>query len=98
MWFPVHTAGPETAPQCGEFVNKAYMDDSPAVNRLCRCSGEMSPSQFRGTMPKQQIVSSKLRQPSGHFSHATVVAAQGRLVFISGKTAPPADHSIARIG
>src|SRR6202521_3042317 len=49
-------------------------------------------------MPKQQIVSSKLRQPSGHFSHATVAAAQGRLVFISGMTARRADGSIAGIG
>src|SRR6266540_1434226 len=30
-------------------------------------------------MPKQQITSSKIRQPSGHFSHATMVAAGGRM-------------------
>ena len=35
-------------------------------------------------MPKTQIVSPKLRQPSGHFSHATMIEARGRLVFISG--------------
>ena len=49
-------------------------------------------------MPKQQIISDRLRQPSGHFSHATVVAAEGKLVFISGMTARRADGSIAGIG
>src|SRR5947209_17486952 len=49
-------------------------------------------------MPKQQITSKKLRQPSGHFSHATMVEARGRLVFISGMTARRADGSIAGIG
>ena len=49
-------------------------------------------------MPKQQIVSAKLRAPSGHFSHATMTEARGRLVFISGMTARCADGSIAGIG
>src|SRR6202051_1384063 len=49
-------------------------------------------------MPKTQIISPKLRQPSGHFSHATMSAARGRLVFISGMTARRADGSIAGIG
>lgn len=49
-------------------------------------------------MPKTQIVSKKLRQPSGHFSHATVVEARGRLVFISGMVARRADGTIAGIG
>jgi 2-iminobutanoate/2-iminopropanoate deaminase len=49
-------------------------------------------------MPKTQIISPKLRQPSGHFSHATMVAARGRLVFISGMTARCADGTIAGIG
>jgi len=49
-------------------------------------------------MPKTQIVSPKIRQPSGHFSHATVAQARGRLVFISGMTARRADGSIAGIG
>ena len=49
-------------------------------------------------MPKTQIISPKLRQPSGHFSHATMVAARGRLVFISGMTARRADGSIAGVG
>jgi len=49
-------------------------------------------------MPKTQITSSKIREPSGHFSQATTVAARGRLVFISGMTARRADGSIAGIG
>jgi enamine deaminase RidA (YjgF/YER057c/UK114 family) len=49
-------------------------------------------------MPKQQITSDRISQPSGHFSQATVVEAQGRLVFISGMTARRADGSIAGIG
>jgi reactive intermediate/imine deaminase len=49
-------------------------------------------------MPKTQIVSPKLRQPSGHFSQATTIAAQGRLVFISGMTARRADGTVAGIG
>jgi enamine deaminase RidA (YjgF/YER057c/UK114 family) len=49
-------------------------------------------------MPKKQIVSAKLRAPSGHFSHATMADARGRLVFISGMTARCADGSIAGIG
>ena len=38
-------------------------------------------------MAKQEIVSDKLRTPPGVFSHATMIEAQGRLVFISGMTA-----------
>ena len=49
-------------------------------------------------MPKKQIVSDRLRAPSGHFSQATMVEARGRLVFISGMTARRADGSIAGIG
>ena len=49
-------------------------------------------------MPKTQIVSPKLRQPNGHFSHATMIEARGRLVFISGMTARRADGTIAGIG
>ena len=49
-------------------------------------------------MPKQQVRSDKLRQPSGVFSHATTIEAQGRLVFISGMTARRADGSIAGVG
>ena len=49
-------------------------------------------------MPKVQISSPKLRQPSGVFSHATAVEATGRFVFISGMTARRPDGSIAGIG
>jgi len=49
-------------------------------------------------MPKQQIHSDKLPRPSGVFSHATMIEATGRLVFISGMVARRADGSIAGIG
>src|SRR3954463_14028874 len=49
-------------------------------------------------MPKKQITSSKIRQPSGHFSHATMIEARGRLVFISGMTSRRADGTIAGVG
>jgi len=47
---------------------------------------------------KKQVTSDKIRQPSGHFSQATVIEARGKLVFISGMTARRADGSIAGIG
>src|SRR5689334_25420026 len=49
-------------------------------------------------MSKKQVQSDKIRQPSGHFSHAISVEAKGRLVFISGMTSRRADGSIAGIG
>ncbi len=49
-------------------------------------------------MAKVQITSPKLRQPSGVFSHATVIEATGRFVFVSGMTARRPDGSIAGIG
>ena len=49
-------------------------------------------------MPKVQILSPKLRQPNGVFSHATAIEATGRFVFISGMTARRPDGSIAGIG
>jgi len=49
-------------------------------------------------MPKTQIISPNIRQPNGHFSQATMIAARGRLVFISGMTARRADGSIAGVG
>jgi len=49
-------------------------------------------------MPKTQIVSPKLREPSGHFSQATAVEAKGRLVFLSGMTARQADGTMAGVG
>jgi 2-iminobutanoate/2-iminopropanoate deaminase len=47
---------------------------------------------------KKQITSDKIRQPTGHFSQATVIEAKGKLVFISGMTSRRADGSIAGIG
>ena len=47
---------------------------------------------------KKQITSDKIRQPTGHFSQATMIEARGKLVFISGMTARSADGSIAGIG
>jgi 2-iminobutanoate/2-iminopropanoate deaminase len=49
-------------------------------------------------MPKKQVTSAKIRQPSGHFSQATMIEARGRLVFISGMTSRRPDGSIAGIG
>ena len=49
-------------------------------------------------MPKQQIRSDKLRQPSGVFAHATAIEAKGRLVFISGMTARQLDGTMAGVG
>jgi enamine deaminase RidA (YjgF/YER057c/UK114 family) len=50
------------------------------------------------TMPKQQIISRQLANPSGHFSHATAIAARGTIVFISGMVAKRADGTIVGIG
>jgi 2-iminobutanoate/2-iminopropanoate deaminase len=47
---------------------------------------------------KQQVTSDKIRQPSGHFSQATVIEARGKLVFISGMTSRKADGTIAGVG
>ena len=47
---------------------------------------------------KQQIISKKLRQPNGHFSHATAIAAAGKFVFISVMTARTVDGTIAGLG
>ncbi|MGJ7524819.1 RidA family protein [Variovorax sp. GB1P17] len=47
---------------------------------------------------KEQISSPKLAQPNGHFSHATMAEARGRLLFISGMTARAADGTITGIG
>ena len=47
---------------------------------------------------KQQVTSNQIRQPSGHFSQATVIEARGKLVFISGMTSRKADGTIAGVG
>jgi 2-iminobutanoate/2-iminopropanoate deaminase len=49
-------------------------------------------------MAKQQVRTSKVAEPSGHFSQAVVVDARGKLVFVSGMTARRADGTLAGIG
>lgn len=49
-------------------------------------------------MPKQEMTSTNLRTPNGHFSQATTIEAKGKLVFVSGMTARRADGTIAGIG
>lgn len=49
-------------------------------------------------MPRQQVSSPKIGKPSGHFSHANMVEAKGRLVFISGMLAKDADSKIVGVG
>jgi enamine deaminase RidA (YjgF/YER057c/UK114 family) len=49
-------------------------------------------------MPKEQLSTDKLREPSGVFSHATTIEATGKIVFVSGMTARRPDGSIAGIG
>jgi enamine deaminase RidA (YjgF/YER057c/UK114 family) len=49
-------------------------------------------------MPKTQIVSDRIGKPSGHFAHATVVEASGRIVFISGMLAKGPDGKIMGVG
>ncbi|MDG1306973.1 MAG: RidA family protein [Porticoccaceae bacterium] len=49
-------------------------------------------------MAKQQVTTGNLREPNGHFSQATTIEAQGKLVFISGMTARKPDGTIAALG
>ncbi len=49
-------------------------------------------------MTKRQITSPKIGKPSGHFSHATMIEARGRLVFVSGMLAKGADGKIVGVG
>jgi 2-iminobutanoate/2-iminopropanoate deaminase len=49
-------------------------------------------------MPKREVTTDLIRKPVGVFSQATVIEAEGRLVFISGMTARRPDGSIAGIG
>jgi enamine deaminase RidA (YjgF/YER057c/UK114 family) len=49
-------------------------------------------------MAKEQITSDRMKQPSGHFSHATTIEARGKLVFISGMTAHQPDGTVAGVG
>ena len=49
-------------------------------------------------MAKQQVTTSKVREPMGHFSQAITIEAKGKLVFISGMTARRPDGTIAGVG
>jgi reactive intermediate/imine deaminase len=49
-------------------------------------------------MAKQQIRSSKVPEPIGHYSQAITVPATGRLVFVSGMTARRPDGKIVGVG
>ena len=49
-------------------------------------------------MPRQQIQTDKIGQPSGHFSQATMVEAKGRFVFISGMLAKGPDGELIGVG
>jgi enamine deaminase RidA (YjgF/YER057c/UK114 family) len=49
-------------------------------------------------MPRTQISTDRIGQPSGHFSQAIAADARGRLLFISGMTSKRADGSIAGVG
>ncbi|GAB3143069.1 RidA family protein [Micromonospora sonneratiae] len=49
-------------------------------------------------MPKQQVVSPELAAPNGHFAQATMVRAQGRLVFVSGMTARNREGGVTGVG
>lgn len=49
-------------------------------------------------MAKQQIKTSKLADPAGHYSQAIAVPAKGVLVFVSGMTARRIDGTVAGVG
>lgn len=49
-------------------------------------------------MPKQQLTSPELAQPTGNYAHATVAEARGRIVFISGMTARNAEGGVTGVG
>ncbi len=49
-------------------------------------------------MAKREVSTDAIRKPIGNFSQATVVEAQGRLVFISGMTSRRPDGTIAGVG
>jgi reactive intermediate/imine deaminase len=49
-------------------------------------------------MPKREVTTDAIRRPVGVFSQATVVEAEGRLVFVSGMTARRPNGSIAGVG
>jgi enamine deaminase RidA (YjgF/YER057c/UK114 family) len=47
---------------------------------------------------QQQIKTSKLADPAGHYSQALAVPAKGVLVFVSGMTARRTDGTVAGVG
>ena len=49
-------------------------------------------------MSKREIQSDRIRQPSGHFSHAIAIEAKGKLVFISGMVAKGTDGKVVGAG
>lgn len=49
-------------------------------------------------MPKRDVTTDRIRQPSGVFSQATVIEASGRILFISGMTARRPDGTISGVG
>jgi reactive intermediate/imine deaminase len=49
-------------------------------------------------LTKQELRTSALAAPNGHFSQAIAVKASGTLVFISGMTARTSDGTVAGIG
>jgi 2-iminobutanoate/2-iminopropanoate deaminase len=49
-------------------------------------------------MTKRQLMSEELSQPSGVFSHATTIAANGTIVFVSGMVAKRSDGTVAGVG
>ncbi|HEX5595575.1 MAG TPA: RidA family protein [Micromonosporaceae bacterium] len=49
-------------------------------------------------MAKQQVTSPELAVPNGHFAHATMVEARGRMVFISGMTARNKEGTVTGVG
>jgi 2-iminobutanoate/2-iminopropanoate deaminase len=47
---------------------------------------------------KQQLHTTQLAVPSGHFSQGTIVSASGRMIFISGMTARDVDGHVVGVG
>ena len=49
-------------------------------------------------MSKTVITSDELAKPNGHFAQATAIAAEGRLVFVSGMTARNKEGGVTGVG
>src|SRR5690349_13995104 len=86
-----------SAPSRGCSGRNGNAPNSTTPSTRARCAKRRSKRSEYRPVSKQQIVSKKLRQPSGHFSHGISVAA-GKMVFISGMTSRRADGTIAGIG